>query len=115
MIRVLIFGTLLAFLSVTVCAQGCSDDAQINPDRPGIADGSNVVGAKMFQIESGAHFEFRRDGETREHTFFVPTLVRFGIGSSWEARIEGSTFTRDATFESGIMTDESSGLAPTSL
>jgi outer membrane putative beta-barrel porin/alpha-amylase len=114
MIRVLILGTFVAFLSVTVCAQ-CPADDQINADRPGIADGSNVVGAKMFQIESGAHFEFRRDGDTREHTFFVPTLLRFGIGSSWEARIESSTVTRDATFDSGNTTDETSGLAPASL
>ena len=119
MIRVLMIGTLVAFLSVTVCAQcpcgQCPQDDQINPDRPGIADGSNVVGAKMFQIESGAHFEFRRDGDTREHTFFVPTLLRFGIGKSGEARIEGSMFTRVATFDSGNMTDETSGFAPTSI
>ena len=114
MIRVLILGTLVAFLSVTACAQ-CDQDEPINPDRPGIADGSKVVGSKMFQVESGTHFEFRHDGATREHTFFVPTLLRFGIGSSWEARIEGSTFTRVATFDSGNMTDETSGLAPTSL
>lgn len=87
----------------------------INPDRPGIADGSNVIGAKRFQIESGGQMEFRRSEGSREHTFFVPTLLRFGIDSSWEVRIEGNTFTRVTTFDSGNMTDQTSGFAPTSI
>src|SRR5262245_37090628 len=87
----------------------------INPDRPGIADGSSVVGSKTFQIESGIQLEYRRSGDSREHTFFVPTLLRFGIGNRWEARIEGNSYTRDTTFASGIKTDQASGFAPTSL
>ena len=87
----------------------------INPDRPGIADGSTVVGSRTFQIESGIQLEFRRSGDSREHTFFVPTLLRFGIGSRWEARIEGNTFTRVTTFDSANVTDATSGFAPASL
>ncbi len=87
----------------------------INPDRPGIADGSGVVGSKTFQIESGIQLEYRRSGDSREHTFFFPTLLRVGIGNRWEARIEGNTYTRDTTFDSGIKTDQASGFAPTSL
>src|SRR5215510_14696837 len=84
----------------------------INADRPGIADGSNVIGAGTFQIESGIQQEFRRSGDSREHTFFVPTLLRFGVDSHWEARIEGNTFTRVTTSDS---TDITSGFAPVSL
>jgi len=87
----------------------------INPDRPGIADGSSVVGSKTFQLESGIQLEYRRSGDIHEHTFFIPTLLRFGIGNRWEARIEGNTYTRDTTFDSGIKTDQASGFAPTSL
>lgn len=87
----------------------------INPDRPGLADGSTVVGSKTFQIESGIQLEFRRSGDSREHTFFVPTLLRFGIGSKWEARIEGNTLTRVTTFDSTNVTDQISGFAPTSI
>jgi hypothetical protein len=87
----------------------------INPDRPGIADGSTVVGAKTFQIESGIQLEFRRSGDSREHTFFFPTLLRFGIGSHWEARVEGNTLTRVTTFDSTNVTDQTSGFAPTSI
>src|ERR687884_234986 len=63
-------------------AQSADDDQDlINADRPGIADGSTVVGPKTFQLESGIQQEFRRSGSIREHTFFVPTLLRFGIDS----------------------------------
>src|SRR5215510_9097344 len=84
--RILITTTVGVFLSVPASAQtpGPTDQAQIaaepdliNPDRPGIADGSTVVGSKTFQVESGIQLEFRRAGESREHTFFVPTLLRF--------------------------------------
>jgi len=112
-IRVLVSGTLAALLSVTAFSQ--TDEDVINPDRPGIADGSNVVGSKVVQIETGAHFEFRRDGDTREHTFFMPALFRFGIGGSWEARVEGNTFTRVTEFDASTKTDETSGFAPTSI
>ena len=107
---------LVIFLSVPAgCQTSGPQDDLINPDRPGIADGSTVVGSKTFQIESGTHFEFRRSGDDREHTFSVPMLLRFGIGDRWEARIEGNTFTRVTTFDAANMSDKTSGFAPTSI
>jgi outer membrane putative beta-barrel porin/alpha-amylase len=91
----------------------CADEPDlINADRPGIADGSTVIGAKTFQIESGIQQEFRRSGDSREHTFFVPTLLRFGVNDHGEVRIEGNTFTRVSTSDS---TELTSGFAPLSL
>ena len=87
----------------------------INPDRPGIADGSTVIGAKTLQIESGFQEEFRHQKETREHTLFIPTLLRIGISDHWEARIEGNSFTRRSEFDSTGMTNHISGLAPFSI
>jgi hypothetical protein len=110
-----IAATLLLFFSVGASAQSSDEQDLINADRPGIADGSTVVGAGAFQIESGIQEEFRRNGTDREHTFFVPTLLRFGIYSHWEVRIEGNTFTRVTTFDSANSTDQSSGFAPVSL
>src|SRR5215813_11917502 len=109
-------GVCVLCLSVpAVCQTSGPEDDLINPDRPGIADGSSVVGSKTFQLESGIQLEYRRSGDIHEHTFFIPTLLRFGIGNRWEARIEGNTYTRDTTFDSGIKTDQASGFAPTSL
>jgi hypothetical protein len=91
-----------------------SDDL-INPDRPGIADGSNVIGAKRLQIETGLQEEFRRDGDSREHTIFIPTLIRVGIDNHWEVRVEGNTFTRVVTFDATDVASQISGFAPVSL
>jgi hypothetical protein len=98
-------------------SQSQGDDAQdlINPDRPGIADGSAVIGAKRVQIESGVQAEFRRDGESREHTLFVPTLLRVGINSRFEARVEGNTFTRVSEIDPLIATTHDEGFAPVSV
>jgi hypothetical protein len=94
----------------------CVDDSDlINADRPGIADGSAVIGARTFQIESGIQEEFRRSGNNREHTFFLPTLLRLGIDNRWEIRIEGNTFTRVTTFDSANTRNHTSGFAPASL
>jgi hypothetical protein len=97
-------------------SQSADDDQDlINADRPGIADGSTVIGPKTFQLESGIQQEFRRSGNVREHTFFAPTLLRLGINSKFEARIEGNTFTRVSTIVSANPIDRMSGFAPVSL
>ena len=87
----------------------------INADRPGIADGSNVISAKRLQIETGLQEEFRRDGDSREHTIFIPTLIRVGIDNHWEVRVEGNTFTRVLTSDATNVASRSSGFAPVSL
>jgi hypothetical protein len=94
-----------------------SDDQDlINPDRPGIADGSTVIGAKRIQVESGFQEEFRRQEKIREHTLFIPILLRIGITSHWEAHIEGNTFSRTNDFDlTGRRIDHVSGLAPFSF
>ncbi|MHB8635196.1 MAG: transporter [Fimbriimonadaceae bacterium] len=71
------------------------DNDLINPDRPGIADGSFVVG-RHFQIETGFQEELHDGGHTR--LIFVPTLLRIGISSAWEFRIEGNTYTYSDSF-----------------
>ena len=99
----------------SVPQQNATEPDLINADRPGIADGSTVVGPKTFQIESGIQAEFRRNGDSREHTIFIPTLLRFGIDSHWEVRIEGNTYSRVTSFQSTTTTNETSGFAPLSL
>lgn len=59
----------------------------INPDRPGIADGSFVVG-KHFQIETG--FQYESHDAKHTNLWFMPTLLRFGVDSEFEIRVEGN-------------------------
>jgi hypothetical protein len=95
-------------------SQPANDEDLINADRPGIADGSTVIGRGRIQIETGVQAEDRRDGETRDHTLFIPTLLRLGFSNKWEARIEGNTFTRDRTFDP-TTSDSANGFAPLSF
>src|SRR5689334_22985291 len=99
----------------SVQQQNATEPDLINADRPGIADGSTVVGPKTFQVESGIQAEFRRNADGREHTLFIPTLLRFGIDSHWEVRVEGNTYTRITSFPPASTTNQTSGFAPLSL
>ena len=87
----------------------------INPDRPGIADGSNVIGRHRFQIELGVQQEFRKDSGVSTRTTFIPTLLRFGIDNRWEARIEGNNFTFLRTSDPTAGVSKTAGLAPLSF
>jgi Putative MetA-pathway of phenol degradation len=90
-------------------------DDLINPDRPGIADGSNVVGASRFQIETGLQQEFRRNGALDERRLFVPTLLRIGLNDSWEARIESNVYGWMRQSDAGMGITRSEGTMPVSL
>ena len=73
-------------------AAAAQDQAQspdlINPDRPGIADGSKVIAPGQLQIETGLQYERHDVGFV-----FVPTLVRVGALQRLEFRVEGNTLT----------------------
>ena len=87
----------------------------INPDRPGIADGSNVIGRHRFQVELGVQQEFRKNTGVSTRTTFIPTLLRFGINDRWEARIEGNNFTFLRTSDPVTGVSNTAGLAPFSF
>ena len=74
----------LALLLVVLAALHVyADDDLINPDRPGIADGSQTIGRGTFQLETGI------DREKGDNAF--PTLLRYGISKSFEARVESDS------------------------
>ncbi|MDO9260054.1 MAG: transporter [Polaromonas sp.] len=87
----------------------------INADRPGIADGSKVIGHGRLQIEAGFQKEFRRAAGTSNHRAMAPLLLRAGMGQNWEFRLETNSYvfqtSRDA---SGSLVREE-GRAPVAL
>lgn len=105
----------LLFLLSVCCAlstsPACAQEDAINADRPGIADGSAVLGPRRFQIEFGAQYEKHRSGSTDTELLFLPALFRVGIDRHWELRIEGNTLTHSHTVPSA----DSEELAPLSL
>ena len=92
-----------------------SDDDLINADRPGIADGSNVIGAGRVQVEAGVQQENRRGAGSTARTRFVPTLLRIGIDKNLELRVEGNTYTWTKTSDAALGATRNEGIAPTSI
>ncbi len=91
-------------------AQSAGGGDPINPDRPGIADGSTVVGKRRSQLETGLTYEKRPGSWDLQ----LPTLLRFGLDERWEIRVEGNGPSFLATSDSG-RTLHTSGYAPVSL
>lgn len=86
-----------------------------NPDRPGIADGSFVVGGGKLQIEIGFQQEYHRGDGVKERDSFLPSLFRYGLDDRWELRIESNTFSHTRVTGAGKTAQEASGYAPVSL
>lgn len=91
-----------------------SEPDLINPDRPGIADGSAVIWPHRFQLEIGVQGETHSDGGTDTRLLFVPTLLRFGLNSAWELRVETNGYIQaKTTDQSGV--SRTDGYAPISI
>lgn len=80
--------TLALALLVLAASVSASADDLINPDRPGIADGSQTVGLRVFQAELG--WERDHTGSDREWT--TPLLLRYGVTGPFELRVEGNGY-----------------------
>ena len=91
-----------------------TEDA-INPDRPGIADGSTVIGRGRVQVETAFQQEFRGEGASTERRYFLPTLLRGGISDRWEVRVESNTLTQVDVRAAGAMNTRTLSLAPVSV
>lgn len=109
----LAWGITLQLVAATAAAQPLDD--YINPDRPGIADGSNVVGAGRIQLETGLQREYRSSNGVQSRTLFLPTLLRIGLNESIEFRIESNTYTRTTETDSRPWTASAEGIAPVSV
>jgi len=64
------------------------DGDTIIPDRPNVANSSQVVGDGRVQLEIGANWDRQRDDDLHVRTLTTPTLLRIGLGDTTELRIE---------------------------
>ena len=84
-------------------------------DRPDITESSQVVGPGRFQIETGLLREYRSGRNGDERSLFTPTLLRLGLTSRWEARLETDGYSRARVFSPDAGVTRTSGysvLAP---
>ena len=89
----------LSLLAFSVTAQEAD---LINPDRPGIADGSSTVRRGSWQIELG----LQRDEQDNDGLITTPLLLRFGVKDNLELRVETAGY---------ATTDGANGVAPVSV
>ena len=69
-------------------AAHADDDDIINPDRPNVANSSQVVGAHRVQLETGLQWDRQRDAAAHVRTLTTPTLLRIGLADALELRVE---------------------------
>src|SRR5690606_27592295 len=84
----------LAALLGTCCLSAHAQDDSIATDRPDFVESSSVVGKGRFQIETGFARETDRDGDRRTRVSTTPTLLRMGLGETWELRVETDGYAR---------------------
>jgi hypothetical protein len=77
---------LLAGVFAVPAAQ--ADDDTINPDRPNVANSSQVVGNHRVQLETGVQWDRQRDADAHVRTLTTPTLLRLGVSDALELRVE---------------------------
>ena len=86
-----------------------------NPDRPGIADGSTLVGPQKFQIETGVQREQHKDGDNHTRLTYTPVLLRYGLDNRYEMRVETLGYQRARYSAPGTDTMTTDGYSPVSL
>jgi hypothetical protein len=96
---------ILVGLLAALPGYGQQSDDEMDSDRPGFADSSNVVPRGRVQVETGFQRELRRPEEDPRRQIILPTLLRFGVADKWEARLESELYSwmrpPDGTREEG--------------
>lgn len=77
---------LLAGLSILPAAHAQEDDT-INPDRPDVAESSQVVGPGRVQLETGLNWDRQRDPDAHVRTLTTPTALRIGLSKALELSV----------------------------
>ncbi len=121
------FSRLLWLVAVAVsisCATARADSPKVpdapkvpvfNPDRPGIADGSTLVGPRKFQIETGIQTEQHKEGDNHTRLTYTPTLLRYGLDNRCEIRVETLGYQQARSSSPGTDTLTTDGYSPVSL
>ena len=113
--------TLALQLAAAATAQPVDDT--INPDRPGLADGSNVVGAGRVQVETGLQFRVESNTYTRvtsRHPGGGKRAPGHGpqgrpLTDKVEFRVESNTYTRVTQTDPTQGRVKTEGVAPAAV
>lgn len=70
---------------------------QIATDRPDFVESSATIGRGAIQIETSIAYQATRSASIRSAAWSTPTLLRVGVGATWELRAESDLLIRDAS------------------
>jgi hypothetical protein len=74
------------------------DIGDIAPDRPGLGDGSGIVGRGVWQVETGWSFDSDRQGDATLHELALPlALFRVGVTDRFELRVSADGLLSDTS------------------
>lgn len=105
----------LAIATFALCAStAVHAQDSIATDRPDFVESSNVVGRGRLQVETSVLLERERSGPARARLFATPTLLRYGIGETFELRAETDGRMHQRSSEAGLR-NSADGYADTSL
>ncbi|HEY1092461.1 MAG TPA: transporter [Burkholderiaceae bacterium] len=97
-------------LAAAVLLLGCSlthaGEDGIATDRPDFVESSDVVGKGRFQIETSMAWERNQLGSSKTRLRGTPTLLRIGLGETWELRFETDGAQRLTSTEGGLSSRE---------
>lgn len=93
-------------LALAIALPALADDEPITTDRPDFVESSDVVGKGRFQLETSLAWERDRTGGVRTRLASTPTLLRIGVGETWELRFETDGRLRLRTEDAGVTTRE---------
>jgi len=97
---------LRGLLALFLTGPAWADDEPIATDRPDFVESSDVVGKGRFQIETSLAWERDRAGGVKARLASTPTLLRIGVGNTWELRFETDGRLRLRAEEAGVTTRE---------
>lgn len=97
---------LQGLLALALAGPTWAEDEPIATDRPDFVESSDVVGKGRWQIETSLAWERDRVGGVKARLASTPTLLRIGVGETWELRLETDGRLRLRTEEAGVTTRE---------
>ncbi len=83
----------------------------IGTDRPGFWCGPYVVGTGVFQIETGAAFDWSRQGDRRSSGLGTPLVMRYGVSDRVEMRLKTSGLVIARESGAGVPRSSTQGIA----
>ncbi len=83
-------------IALGLAARGAvaAEEEPLSTDRPDFVESSSVVGKGRFQLETGFSVERNKADGVKDRLTSTPTLLRFGLGDTWELRLETDGYSR---------------------